>query len=275
MSKNIRIALIAVLSAVLRLTVSPASSIAADIAHGHDCSRASQIPLNSDTRAVLYDSADFAVYRMVLDERELLDVWTDPGSFSVWDVDLLDASCETVTGVSPGASVSTGEYSKITVPTFNIKPKENVWTLPAGVYYIRLHPDPVLRGCEPFIFYTKFVAHYGHDCASAQPIPASHAIDGALLYPTDREVFRATVNPPARIHAWTTGPQGRWSQPNIDLRFSNCSSAAELEFDDESPTGIVTMPLEVGTYYLAVEPYKQDFLGPFTLHVDLLKDESK
>lgn len=276
MSKDIRIVLIAFFSAVLALTAFPARVFPADIAHGHDCLTAGQIPVNGDTRAVLFNSSDSAVYRLVLDERGLLNVWTDPGSFSVWDVDLLDSSCELVPGVLPGTSViSAGQYSKISIPSLNIKPNDSVWTLPAGVYYIRLHPDPVLKGGEPFVFHTKFVAHYGHDCATAEPVPASRSIDGAMLYPADREVFRVVVNPPARIHAWTTGPLGKWSQPDIDLRFSDCSSASELAFDDESPAGIVTMPLETGTYYLAVEPFEGDFLGPFTLHVDLLKDESK
>jgi len=274
MSENIR-ALVATVSAVFALTLSAGQGFAADIAHGHDCSTASLIALDSDTRAVLYDSTDFAVYRLVLQERGLIDVWTDPGNFSVWDIELLDSSCEAVDGVGPGTSIIMGGYSKITIPSFNIMPKQSVWTLPAGVYYMRLHPDPVLKGGEPFIFHTKFVRHYGHDCASAERVPASGSIDGALLYPQDREVFRVTVNPPARIRAWTTGPLGRWNQPTIDLRLSDCSSASEMEFDDESPTGVVTMPLEVGTYYLAVEPLDRDFLGPFTLHVQLLPDDGR
>jgi len=275
MSRDIRITLVAIVSTVLALSLSSVTGFAADITHGHDCPTASQIALNSDTRAVLYDSTDFAVYRLVLAERGLIDVWTDPGSFSVWDIDLLDSSCEAVPGVGPGSSMMTAEYSKITIPSFAIKPMANVWTLPAGVYYIRLHPDPVLKGGEPFIFHTKFIAHYGHDCASAEPVPVSHTIDGALLYPQDREVFRVIVNPPARIHAWTTGPLGRWSQPSIDLRLFDCSSAGEMTVDDESEDGIVTMLLEAGTYYLAVEPFKQDFLGPFTLHLELLNDAGR
>jgi hypothetical protein len=272
MSKSVRIALITGFSAVLTLMLSAATAGAADIAHGHDCATASPIAANSDTRAVLFDSTDFAVYRMVLDQRGLIDVWTDPGTFSVWDVDLLDSSCQVIQGVQPGKSLITGEYSKISVPSFNIKPLDNVWTLPAGVYFIRLHPDPVLQGGEPFVFHTKFVAHYGHDCATAEALPASGSIDGALLSLGDREVFRVAINPPARIHAWTTGPLGRWNQPDINLHFSDCSRASEMELNDETPTGILTVPLEVGTYYLSVEPFKQDFLGSFTLHFEFVNN---
>jgi hypothetical protein len=270
MRKNIRIALIGAFWGVFSLTVSAATAAAADISHSHNCATATEIGVNSDTRAALFDSTDFAVYRMVLDRRGLIDVWTDPGSFSVWDVDLLDSSCQLIPDVQAGKSFITGEYSKITVPSFNIKPIDNVWTLPAGVYFIRLHPDPVLKGGEPFVFHTKFVAHYGHDCKTAEPLPASGSIDGALLYPGDREVFRVAINPPSRIHAWTTGPLGRWNQPDINLYFSDCSRANEMELNDEMPTGILTVPLEVGTYYLSVEPFKQDFLGPFTLHFEFV-----
>jgi hypothetical protein len=275
MPKNIRIALIAMLWGVFALTASPATAAAADISHGHDCLAAAEIGVNSDTRAVLFDSRDFALYRMVLDRRGLIDMWTDPGSFSVWDVDLLDSSCQLIPNVHAGKSFITRGYSKITVPSFNIKPIDTVWTLPAAVYFIRLNPDPVLKGGEPFVFHTKFVAHFGHDCATAEQLPVSGSIDGALLYADDREVFRVAVDPPARIHAWTTGPLGRWNQPDIILRFSDCSNASELELNDETPTGLLTVPLEVSTYYLSVEPFKQDFLGLFTLHVEFVNDNEK
>jgi hypothetical protein len=270
MPEIIRIALVTAFLLVLALALSPAIVLADDISHGHDCVTASQINSNGNTRAVLFDRTDFAVYRMVLDQRGLIDVWTDPGDFSVWDVDLLDSSCRLIPNVHGGKSVMTGQYSKITVPSLNIQPIDNVWTLPAGVYFLRLHPDPVLKGGEPFIFHTKFVAHYGQDCATAEPLPASGSIDGALLYQGDREVFRVKINPPARIHAWTTGPLGRWNQPDINLRFSDCSGATEMELNNDTPTGMLTVPLEVGTYYLSVEPFKRDFLGPFTLHFEFV-----
>jgi hypothetical protein len=271
MSKSIRIALIILLWTTLTLA-SSANAIAADTAHGHDCSTATDIALNSQTQVLLFDNTDFAVYRLVLDQRGLIDVWTDPGSFSVWDIDLLDATCRIVPGIFPATSLTTGQYSKITVPSLNILPGENVWTLPTGVYLIRLHPDPVLKQGDPFLVHVKFVAHYGHDCASAEPIPTTGTIEGALLYAQDREVFRVPINPPAKIHVWTTGPMA--NQPVIDLLDAGCGTVTGIDVDEESEQGIVTTTLEVGTYYLAIEPFKDDVLGPFTVHFEFL-DGSK
>jgi len=257
--------------AILVIVAGPAS--AADEAHGHDCETATSITLNSDLHVVLHNSIDFAVYRMALDRRGLFNVWTDPGSFSVWDIELLNAACSPVYGVFAGTSAITGIYSKITVPSFNIKPMENVWTLAPGVYYLRLHPDPVLKNGEPFIVHNKFIAHYGHDCATAEPVPASGSINGYLLYEQDREVFHVTVNPPASIHAWTTADRATIDQPRIDLFFSDCSSAAQMQVNAESEAGITTTMLEVGTYYISVEPFRKDLLGPYTLHVELVNDQ--
>lgn len=273
MSKSTRIALIVLLWTILALTFSVTSAIAADLTHGHDCSTATDIGLNSQTRVVLFDNTDFAVYRLVLHQRGLIDVFTDPGSFSVWDIDLLDAACQVVPAIFPATSLTTGKYSEITVPSLNIIPAQNVWTLPSGVYFIRLHPDPVLRHGDPFLVHIKFVAHYGHDCASAEPILPPGSIEGALLYTQDREVFRVAINPPAKIHVWTTGPEPA-NQPVVDLLHTDCVAAAELDVHEESEAGIFTRTLEVGTYYLAVEPFKNNLPGPFTLHVEFL-DGSK
>lgn len=272
MSKSIRSALIVLLWIQVALTLSAASGIAADITHGHDCSTAIDIGLNSETRVLLSDNTDFAVYRLVLEQRGLLDVRTDPGSFSVWDIDLLDAACRIVPGIFPATSLTTGRFSEITVPSLNNKPEENVWTLSSGVYFIRLHPDPVLKHGDPFLVHVRFVPHYGHDCAGAEPIRIPVSIEGALLYAEDREVFRVPVNSPEKIHVWTTGPMA--NQPVIDLLDARCGTVTGIDVDEESELGIVTTTLEVGTYYLAVEPFKDDLLGPFTLHFEFL-DGSK
>jgi hypothetical protein len=268
MSSSIRIALALVLFSVLVVVITP-GRVTADITHGGTCATATPIALNSSVRAALNDPTDIAVYRLILGQRGVMDVWTDPGSFTVWDFDLLNATCEPVASVFAGTSIITGHYAKITVPSVNIPPMESVWTLGPGTYFIRLHPAPVLVQGEPFMFHTKFTAHYGHDCATAEPMPKSGTIEGTLLYPEDREVFRVPVNPPAKIHAWTTGPFATPDQPKLDLYFSDCSGAYDMEANDESKPGMVSTMLEVGTYYIAVEPFKPDLLGHYTLRVEL------
>src|SRR5690348_10385865 len=139
------------------LTITAPSAQADDWSHGHDCTTAKEISPNSVNHGVLTDSYDIAVYRVVLDRRGLIDVWTDPGSFTVWDMELLDASCIPVPHVNGAVSVVTGKYSKITVPAIGIEPEDTVWTLPKGVYFIRMYPAPVLFNGEPFIFHVKFI----------------------------------------------------------------------------------------------------------------------
>jgi hypothetical protein len=68
------------------------------VCHGRNCATSREISPNSVNHGVLTDSSDVAVYRVALDHRGLIDVWTDPGSFTVWDIELLDASCVPASG---------------------------------------------------------------------------------------------------------------------------------------------------------------------------------
>jgi hypothetical protein len=265
---NLRTALISGFSLVLALAVSTPIAKADVHPHGHDCTTATQINLNQDEQAVLVDSNDFAVYRIVLDRRGLIDVWTDPGSFDVWGIDLLNALCEPVPSVSAGTSVITGGYSKITIPTFKVRPAEDVWTLGPGVYFIRLHPDPGRVFQDAFTVHNKFTPHFGHDCATAEPIALSGATDGELLYAKDREVFRITTGTPGRLHVWTLGSFPPVDAPEVGLFFADCSSAIEQVFEDETGAGITNPLFKAGTYYVAVQPYESYSLGPFTLRVE-------
>ena len=268
MSHNFRMALISGSSLILTLALSISPARAADMhPHGHDCATATQINLNQDERVLLTDSRDFAVYRIVLDRRGLIDIWTDPGSFDVWGMDLLNASCEPVPRVSGGTSAITGGYSKITVPTFKVRPGEDVFTLEPGVYYIRMHPDPGRVFQDAFTVHNKFIPHFGHDCGTAEPIALSSATNGALLYDKDREVFQFTADKPGRVHVWTLGAFAPADAPEIGLFFGDCSSAIEQLSSDETDAGITGTILDLGTYYVAVQPFGSKSLGPFTLRL--------
>jgi hypothetical protein len=240
--------------------------------HGHDCNSATEIALNTDIRSALADKTDFAVYRMVLEQRGLIDVWTDPGSFDVSGMDLLDSSCKAVPGVFPGTSVITGQYSKITVPSLNVNPAESVWTLDPGVYFIRLHPNPARVFRKPFTIHNRFTPHYGHECKTAEPVEVTGVVDTALLYPQDQEMFRVTTETPGRIYAWITGPLAASKEPVISSYFPDCSRAADRLLHDQSGTVTTVILLEPGTYYLSVEPGKPDALRSFTLHLEFVPE---
>jgi hypothetical protein len=91
-------------------------------------------------------------------------------------------------------------------------------------------------------------------------------VDGELLYGEDQEVFRVTTTRTGRIHARTTGPLTPPREPVVKL-ISDCSSKAELQITSEA-TGITTPVLPPGTYYLSVTPWRPNYLGRFTLHVE-------
>ena len=250
--------------AILTFATPPAR--ANELLHGHDCATASRIGANAETRSLLSNSNDIAVYRVVIEQRGLFDVWTDPGSFDVWDMDLLDAKCEAVPGVSGGVSSLTGKYSKITVPSINPIRLESVWTMEPGTYFIRLHPAPVLAKGAPFIFHTRFTPHFGHECSTAEALPPSRFVESAMLYDEDREVFAITLQGRSEIRAWTTGPLEGAKAPVLSLHLADCSRAFLQEYQDG--TGMITTPLPAGTYYIAVQPAKPDLLGPYRLHIE-------
>jgi len=275
MFRNIGRLIIFTFSIVGILTVTAPSTKADDLSHGHDCATAKEISPNSLNHGVLTDSTDIAVYRVVLDHRGLIDVWTDPGSFSVWDMELLDASCVPVPHVAGGVSLVTGKYSKIAVPTVGIESDDTVWTIPKGVYFIRMHPAPVLVNGEPFAFHVKFTPHSGHDCATAESIPPSGSVESAMLYADDREMYRVHISQPVLVHAFTTGPSETRNEPVLGLYFSDCTSGFDQEFADEWGNGLVSSLLEPGTYYLSVEPFRGDLLTPFTLHVEYVNDRNR
>lgn len=246
------------------------SSAMADTPHGRDCATAATIELNTETGGTFADTDDRAVYRIVLDRRGLLDVWTEAGNFDLWDVKLLDSSCNEVPGVGAGDSVVGNRYMRITVPHLNLKPEESVWTLAAGIYFLRFIPDPVDVFGDPFIFHTSFIPHYGHDFETAESIAIPASIAGCTVYPQDREVFRIQLPHSGAIHAWTTGPTESAPLPSISLSGPYFTNENGLRLEDSTEQGIRTSVLKAGDYYLSVEPTKPDLLGPFTLHVEFM-----
>src|SRR5690242_12674286 len=99
MFDNLRRLLMPRICLLLSLTISARKARADVIPHGHDCNTATEIALNTDTRSALADTTDFAVYRIILLQGGLIDVWTDVGSFDVSGMDLLDPSCKAGPGV--------------------------------------------------------------------------------------------------------------------------------------------------------------------------------
>jgi hypothetical protein len=241
--------------------------------HAHDCSTANQISLGSDVVATLVATDDYAVYRIALNERGLLDVSIDPGAMDAWDMELLDSSCQPVPEIIGDVSLLKGNWAEITVPHKDLLfPTTNsVWTLGSGVYFVRIRPNPVDVFQDQFTFHTTFIPHYGHDCATAEAIKLSNSIEGELLYAEDREVFRLTTTDTGQIHGWTTGPLTP-KQPVIELYFQDCSSGIEQQTSDDR--GIITTSLAPGTYYLSVEPQKPDQLGRFTLHIEFIQERT-
>jgi len=67
------------------------SSALADTPHGRDCATAATIELNTEAGGTFADTEDRIVYRIVLERRGLLDVWTEAGNLDLWDAELLDS----------------------------------------------------------------------------------------------------------------------------------------------------------------------------------------
>jgi hypothetical protein len=273
MFKHIRTKIILFSLALLSIASTPLAHAAAPGQHplGKDCATARDISLNSDVTVTLPNTTDYAVYRMSLKQRGLLDVWIDGGTLDMWGMELLDSSCRRIPNVIADESLVTHRWAEITVPHKGMVSSDaSIWTLAAGVYFVRIRPNPFGVFQARFTFHTKFIPHYGHDCDTAEPLKLPGLVRGELLYAGDREVFRVTTTETGRIHAWTTGPLVPPRQPVIKLIADRCSTGPELHVCNES-THLVTPILKPGTYYLSVEPGGPNYLGRFTLHVEFEK----
>lgn len=273
MFNHIRTKIILFSLAFVSIAVTPVADAAAREQHtlGKDCATARDISLNSKVTATLANTTDYAVYRMSIKQRGLLDVWIDGGALDMWGMELLDSSCRRMPNVIADESLVTHRWAEITVPHRGMFSSEaSIWTLGTGVYFVRIRPNPFGVFETRFTFHTKFLPHYGHDCDTAEPLTLPGLIRGELLYADDREVFRVTTTQTGRIHAWTTGPLMPPKQPLIKLIAANCSPKPELQTCNES-THLVTPTLSPGTHYLSVEPGRPNYLGRFTLHVEFEK----
>jgi hypothetical protein len=105
---------------------------------GTDCATATPVALNTEGHGAFADVNDRVVYRIVLERRGLLDVSTEAGNLDLWNVQLLDSSCNAVAGARPGESVISNGYMRITVPSINLDPSQSLWTLDSGTYFLRL-----------------------------------------------------------------------------------------------------------------------------------------
>jgi hypothetical protein len=223
---------------------------AADLSHARDCATAMLIKPGVEVETAFSNSADRAVYRIVLETRSVIDVVLKSGDASVGNAELLDSSCMPVR-LAAGRSAVTGKAAQITVPA-------TVWTLASGVYFVRFSPAPAGKFGMPFVFEAAVRPHFGHDCASAQPLTdngsSSASIRGELLYPEDRQVFKIVLAEPGQVRAFTTGPLEPPNQPYIDLLMADCSSGAEFQSFDETTMGITTSTLLPGIYFLTVIP---------------------
>jgi hypothetical protein len=257
--------------AILGITFAPSAygAVLAQQSHGHDCTTAGDISLNTDVAASLTDTSDYAVYRMVLPQRGVLDVWIDAGVFDMWGMDLLDSSCRPVPNVIGDESLLTRQWMEIAVPHKGMVTSDpSVWTLAPGLYFVRIRPNPVEVFEDRFTFHTKFIPHFGHDCETAEPLKLPGQIEGELLYADDREVFEVTTTQTGRIHVWTTGSLIPPKEPVIKLHVANCSTKAEFQMSGAG-TGLMTPTLPPGTYYFSVEPWRPGDLGKYILHVEL------
>jgi hypothetical protein len=246
-----------VLCLALLWAIATPIALASDVTHGRDCATATAVKLGVDERVILDGAGDRAVYRFGLDNRGLLDIQITSGNSSGLNAELLNSSCNVMRSVSGGVSRVTGKPALITVPG-------NMWTLDPGLYFVRFSPaaKPAFR--SSFTFATVFTPHYGHDCATAEPMGLSMTKSGELLYAEDREVFRVDLAEAGQIHAWVTDDS---HQPYLNLHYADCSFAGEVQFVDETTGGIVSATLAPGTYYLSVRP-EPNAIGPYDLTLE-------
>src|ERR1019366_8827884 len=144
-------------------TVGAPIAQASDLPHGHDCATAKQVQPEAEEVVAFANASDRAVYRVVLDERGLLDVRADFGSPAAANVTLLDSSCSPI---RPVGSISVMTGTVLTTPS-------NIWTLGPGTYFVRFEPVGAKLSGNSFSFGTNFTAHYGHDCSTAEPMKLS------------------------------------------------------------------------------------------------------
>jgi hypothetical protein len=131
-----------------------------------------------------------------------------------------------------------------------------------------MHPDPGHVFHDVFTVHNRFTPHFGHDCTTAEPIALPGAMNGALLYGKDREVFRITTDKPGRLHAWTIAAFAPADAPAVGLFFADCTRAVEQVFEDEIGAGITSSLFHAGTYYVGIQAHHSGSLGPFILNVE-------
>ena len=229
---------------------------ATDIAQGRDCATALTVQPGVLQNGVLAGPGDRAVYRLVLEKRSILNVTADFGNIEVRHVELLDSTCNPIQFRGFGNSV-------ISIPS-------PLWTLAPGVYFIRFAgtPSPLLG--LPFTFEVNVTPHFGHDCATAEPLSALGPKEGELLYPEDLEVFRVDLGAPGKIHAWTSGPREGTDEPYLDLLMADCATPVETQYSSDA-LGVFSVTLNPGTYYLSIRP-EPHTLGKYTLYVEFSRD---
>jgi hypothetical protein len=162
-------------------------------------------------------------------------------------------------------SMISGNSSRIAIPS-------PVWTLGPGVYFARFSPSKAAVKNAPFSFEIAFRPHFGHDCATAEPILSqglsSASMKGELLYPEDRQVFRIVINEP-------------WQDPGMDNRATRTTEStirgpALRRLLERSRISIVRFEWHrhdncniTGIYYLAIVP-EPHTLGSYTLELEWL-----
>jgi hypothetical protein len=232
--------------------------------HARNCTSATTIELGGQATTAFTAAGDRAVYKVVLDKRGLLDVWVDPDSMDIWTMALLDSSCRPITAINGGTSVATGDYSQLTIPSTDLFGEEVVSTLGPDTYFVEINADRIDVFGEAFTIHTRFTSHYGHECATAEPMALNSSMKGDLLYDGDREVFRIVTTELGEIHAIATSAT---ELPAIEIFSSDCSNGSELLATNRDDVGIATSMLAPGVYFVSVSPTSSMPAGPYLLTV--------
>jgi hypothetical protein len=233
-------------------------------AHGRDCASASRIDLGGEATTSFADNSDRAVYKVVLEQRGLLDVWADPDALDIWAMTLLDSSCRPIRAINGGVSAISGNYARLTVPSTDILDDKTVSTLGTGAYFIQINADPTEVFGETFTIHTRFAAHYGHDFATAEPMALNGSMNGELLYSGDAEVFKVVIKQRGELEATAIGAAK--DPPQLAFYLKDCTSGVE-SLARQSATGIATVTLDPGAYYISVAAAGTNQLGRYALTV--------